>query len=566
MQRSALRDLIFLTLICGLTYAAGLTAHGLSNWHEAERALVAREMQTHGDWIVPTVYGKPYLSKPPMIYWSQLAIASLRRARTSEFDLRLTVALAGWLGVLASYVVARRMLGASAAWWSSLFLATGILYVHSARIGEIDILLVPFTVAAVGVLYSAWRTSIEEQRTNIGAIFIATLAGCGVMLAKGPPGLLVIALAGYGGIALAEAWNNRSGRGVWMTSTIIGIFAAGFAACLNRTWNADAVIGVLLLAMMLPVAAATLIRLAEPKRAMAVLRTYARTQLLVVLGLPLIAFYGWGRMVEARIGVDATQFAVRNEASDNLRVLVLHSPLDNVLAVTYGAGLGSIAGIVAIVWLVRNGKITPALWILIAWVGGGIIAFSVLTKAVPRYLTPVWPGLAMLGGWWFASILSTVRAPRRLALGALGVVMLLAIGQWWWYGHLGDRFYGEPSPRSFVHELCSLPDVDPSRLATYEFSTPMVDYYVGERIKSFDAGGPATLLDLRTELAVSDRPIILLIRKTQPREPEVDPRPAIERLRQAGLEIDPIPLRSHFTIDKWNIPVIAVRVRPLGHS
>ena len=52
----------------------------------------------------------------------------------------------------------------------------------------------------------------------------------------------------------------------------------------------------------------------------------------------------------------------------------------------------------------------------------------------------------------------------------------------------------------------------------------------------------------------------------QPPSPDVDPRPAIERLRRAGLEIDPIPLRSQFTIDKWNIPVIAVRARPLDQS
>ena len=52
----------------------------------------------------------------------------------------------------------------------------------------------------------------------------------------------------------------------------------------------------------------------------------------------------------------------------------------------------------------------------------------------------------------------------------------------------------------------------------------------------------------------------------EPPWPDVDPGPAIERLRRAGLEIDPIPLRSQFTIDKWNIPVIAVRVRPLGHN
>ena len=44
MQRSAVCDLLLLTVLCGLTYAAGLTAHGLTNWHEARGVLVAREM------------------------------------------------------------------------------------------------------------------------------------------------------------------------------------------------------------------------------------------------------------------------------------------------------------------------------------------------------------------------------------------------------------------------------------------------------------------------------------------------------------------------------------------
>src|SRR5438045_8420261 len=93
MQRSAPRDLIFLTLICGLTYAAGMTAHGLSNWQEAERALVAREMQTHGHWSVPTVYGKTYLLKPTTFYWCHLANASIRPARTCWITIRVTRAL-----------------------------------------------------------------------------------------------------------------------------------------------------------------------------------------------------------------------------------------------------------------------------------------------------------------------------------------------------------------------------------------------------------------------------------------------------------------------------------------
>ena len=53
------------------------------------------------------------------------------------------------------------------------------------------------------------------------------------------------------------------------------------------------------------------------------------------------------------------------------------------------------------------------------------------------------------------------------------------------------------------------------------------------------------------------------------REPpwrDADPAAAIDRLRRAGLEVDPIPLHSRLTIDKWNIPVIAARVRSLVQS
>ena len=561
-HRSTLRDLFLLTVLCGLTYGVGLTAHGLSNWHEAERALVAREMQARGDWIVPTINWQPYLAKPPMIYWCQLAIASVRGAQTNEFDLRLTVALVGWLGVLITYVVARRMIGVTAAWWSCLFLATGIRYVHSARIGEIDILLVPFTVAAVGALYLAWRTHIEQGRTNIGAIIVASLATCGVMLAKGPPGLLVIAVAGYGGMALAEAWRGQGRRSVWVVATVAGLSVVVLAIFLNRAWKPNSIIGLVFLAAMLPPVAATVIRLAEPERALALLRAYARAQIVIVLGLPLIVFYAWGRLVQSRIGVQATMMAIKRETADNLRILVADSPFGSVLAASYGTGLGSIACILAIVSLAHHRKITPALWMLIAWVGGGIVAFSVLGKTMPRYLTPVWPGVAMLGGWWFASMLSVARYPRRLAVTATILVLLLAIGQLWWYGFGGERFYDEPSPRSFVQEILALPDVDRSRLATFEFNTPTLDYYVGEQVKSFDAGGPGRFADLKRELSTSDRSLILLVRERQPQSQKLDPRPAIDRLRNAGLEVNPIPLHSRFTIDKWNIPVMAVRVRP----
>src|SRR5690606_5322492 len=42
--------LLALGALCAVTFFIGLTTHGLTNWQEAQRALVAREMAQRGDW------------------------------------------------------------------------------------------------------------------------------------------------------------------------------------------------------------------------------------------------------------------------------------------------------------------------------------------------------------------------------------------------------------------------------------------------------------------------------------------------------------------------------------
>src|SRR5690606_20192313 len=107
--RSARRDLAILTLVCAVAYCFGLVDHGLTNWQEGMRAVAARDMQARGDWIVPTLEGRPYLAKPPMIYWCQLLLAEITGRRAGIVELRLTVALAGWSGVVALYLFTRRL-------------------------------------------------------------------------------------------------------------------------------------------------------------------------------------------------------------------------------------------------------------------------------------------------------------------------------------------------------------------------------------------------------------------------------------------------------------------------
>ena len=63
-----------------LAYCAFLFFNGLNSGDlyrtEGLRAIVAAEMLRSGDWIVPTLYGQPLLTKPPGQY---VAIALVRR-------------------------------------------------------------------------------------------------------------------------------------------------------------------------------------------------------------------------------------------------------------------------------------------------------------------------------------------------------------------------------------------------------------------------------------------------------------------------------------------------------
>ncbi|NUQ52413.1 MAG: hypothetical protein HUU19_06905, partial [Phycisphaerales bacterium] len=205
MTRGTLRDILILTLLSAIVYFIAPASFGLTNWQEAKRALVAREMYDRlktdsGAWLVPTDGGRAYLAKPPLIYWCQVALAKVRGARPSELDLRLTVAIAGWLGVLATYWAGRRVLllhdaehpqpdaerwARRGAFWGAAMLGTGTLYVRSSRFGELDVLLVPFTSTAVALLAIAWKSAIERKRTNFGAVAGAAACAVGAAMAKG---------------------------------------------------------------------------------------------------------------------------------------------------------------------------------------------------------------------------------------------------------------------------------------------------------------------------------------------------------------------------------------------
>lgn len=591
MTRGTLRDILILTLLSAVVYFIAPASFGLTNWQEAKRALVAREMYDRletdsGAWLLPTDGGRPYLAKPPLIYWCQVALAKARGERPSELDLRLTVAIAGWLGVIATYWAGRRLLflhdaehpqpdserwARRGAFWGAAMLGTGTLYVRSSRFGELDVLLVPFTSAGLALLAAAWKSAIERKRTNYAAVVGAAVCAVGAAMAKGPPGVLTLGLAAYGGMALLVAHRSRAER---VTSAAISwpacLTAAGAVAYFSARQvdeRADWV-GVALMSAMAAWTAWALLPLVRWAAFKQVFVLYSRTHPVGVIGAGLAALWWWSHAVAAHIGNSGLASSVAEEIEDNLRLLVPDSPLINLGAAAYGVAMGSAAAIIAIIWIIKDRPRFPlGMSVAFAWAGLGLVAFSFLGKGVPRYLTPVWPGIAIMGGAWVSAAIRDFRNPVPLRIGwTLGVVVL-GLAQGWWYAFGLEAQEHDRSPRAMVRELLAR-GTSATDLVTFEFSTPAIDYYAERNIESLlDVAerpgirfvGPRTLAELRSELERDPaRRVTMLVRRTQP--PTMDPARAVERLRALGFEIEAIGVNSEFTIDNGRTPVDVVRL------
>ncbi|GMV26023.1 MAG: hypothetical protein AMXMBFR58_20540 [Phycisphaerae bacterium] len=103
-----------------LLYWVGIGSAGFSGT-EGHRAIPAYHMLDEGEWLVPHLFGRPYLRKPPGMPWA-IAGASELLGRT-EFAARSVSALAATLSVMVSLWFGRRWFGP----WGGLYAGMGQL-------------------------------------------------------------------------------------------------------------------------------------------------------------------------------------------------------------------------------------------------------------------------------------------------------------------------------------------------------------------------------------------------------------------------------------------------------
>ncbi|GAB4552810.1 MAG: hypothetical protein Tsb0013_15190 [Phycisphaerales bacterium] len=497
--RRTITHLAILFVACALCYFVGLTDHGVTNTQEATRLTAAREMQARADWILPTRQGDPYIAKPPVMYWIMIASAELRGARVDLFDVRFTVALGGLLGVFATYFAGRVLLrdpyqpalAPRAAFYGALGLAGGILYARSSRIGELDILMVPTVVTAMACIGAAWRSHVEHRKTLWWAVIVATLCSMIAALTKGPIPTAVIALGGFGAIVMESVFCDlpRSKIHTRIAQILAPLAAAAtLFITLPQVENVKGVFGVAVHALVAGCLAWGLVRATEPARAKRWLSAFARTHPVVIVGAGFGALWWWiasYRVVAIReIGEQRMRELEQYEVQDNLRLLVPESPINNLEFLSYGLGAASIACLIALFWLARDKpRMTTGRWLCVGWLLLGLVLFSTMGKGVARYLTPLWPTVALLGGWWFACALRDIprTAPgvRTWKVAAAGVLGISILANAWWYADGRDRFNADRSPRDFVRAMLEDDAIDPLRVGTFGFETPALDFYLG---------------------------------------------------------------------------------------
>src|SRR5579885_2161226 len=144
---------------CALLFFYGLNAGELYRT-EALRAIIAQGFLNSGNWVVPTLYGEPLLTKPPGMY-AAIAAVSWPLGGVSDASARLPSALAATATVFLFFWYFRRLFGPRGGLVAGFLAPASLMWLDKATAAEIDMLQV-FWVAG-SVLF--FLRALEERES-----------------------------------------------------------------------------------------------------------------------------------------------------------------------------------------------------------------------------------------------------------------------------------------------------------------------------------------------------------------------------------------------------------------
>jgi 4-amino-4-deoxy-L-arabinose transferase-like glycosyltransferase len=189
-----LRPWVLLTILAAIVYLPGIASIPPTDRDEARFIQATRQMMESGDYVRIRFLDKPRHKKPAGAYWLQAAAVETVAdpATRAPWPFRLPSILAAWLGLLATFTLARPLVGATSALLGAAIVGTTATLAAEAHLAKADAPLFLSVVIALGLLgqnYVGARRGLAPPRlTATLGLWAALAAGT---LIKGPvlPGL-----------------------------------------------------------------------------------------------------------------------------------------------------------------------------------------------------------------------------------------------------------------------------------------------------------------------------------------------------------------------------------------
>ena len=196
-------------MVCSFLFLAGVQSVGLVGADEPRYAQVAREMMQRHDWVTPTLWGQPWLEKPPLYYW--LTVVAYKTAGgVHDWAARLPSVVLTAAMIFFIYFWARRFYRGMEL-DAALITAASAAIVGFSRAASMDIpLTATFSIAMLS--WFAWYK--ERNRMWLLAFYFSLALGA---LAKGP---VAVFLAGV--IIALLAAVRREWKLLWQTLWLPG--------------------------------------------------------------------------------------------------------------------------------------------------------------------------------------------------------------------------------------------------------------------------------------------------------------------------------------------------------
>jgi 4-amino-4-deoxy-L-arabinose transferase-like glycosyltransferase len=398
-EESLPRRPMLLWLLAAVLWFGPLDSTHLFEPDEGRYGEIPREMVASGDWVTPRLDAIKYFEKPPLQYWA--SALALRLFGQHEWSVRLWPALAGFLGLVLSGALARRLYDGRTALLTVIIQGSSLLYLALGRIVTLDMsLCFSLQIAMTALVLLAQRT---------------------------PPG----PAGGPVGVAAGRwRWPVMLGVGVTLavlSKGLVGILIPGAVAALYMVWMRDWTL---------------------PWRA----QQWWTLLVLAVLGAP------WFLLVAARnpefahffFIVQHVERFVSRAGFDRYEPAWFFVP---VLLLGFLPWTTLLPRALLQAWnAARSGERASAM--LLVWAGFVFAFFSVSQSKLIPYILPMVPALALLCGRSLAAM-SAVRMARHLTLivllgGALGLLILLL-----WPLPAAAHLVAQASSRSILGYACA---------------------------------------------------------------------------------------------------------------